>query len=57
MRSPGGFFRFLFFFLLNFWCSPSKNFLPIDGVEVGDLAGLGRNNSVVEGGWRRRAGV
>lgn len=37
--------------------SPAEHLLPVDGVEVDDLVGLGRNNTVVEGSWWWRGGV
>ena len=44
-----------FFHNIEIWCSPAQDLLPVDGVEVDDLVGLGRNEAVVKRSpWRRR---
>lgn len=55
----GGIFLFFCFFFsqMKLNNSPSEDFLPVDGVEVADLVGLGRYDAMIEGGWRRRTGV
>lgn len=55
-------FLFHFFFLhdieiCNVRCSPAEDLLPVDGVEVDDLVGLGRNDAVVERSRWRGSGV
>lgn len=37
--------------------SPAQDLLPIDGVEVADLVGLGRHDAVVKRRCRRRSAV
>ncbi len=38
-------------------CSPAQDLLPVDGVEVDDLVGLGGNNSVIKRSRWRTSGV
>lgn len=54
-------FSFIFFLhdieICNVRCSPAEDLLPVDGVEVDDLVGLGRNDAVVERSRWRGSGV
>ena len=57
MKTSSRSFIFYYIEVEKVGCLPAEDFLPVDGVEVDDLVGLGRNDAVVKRSWWRRAGV